>query len=419
MNVDPRLVGAILQNDFCSFIRAIFPVVSPGAAFAPNWHVEAIAYQLTRALKGEIKRLIITVPPRSLKSICASVAFPAFVLGHDPTRRIICVSYAEALARKHANDCRALMRSTLYHRLFRNTLISNAKDTELEFATTRGGNRLATSIGGTLTGRGGNLIVIDDPLKPQDAYSEAARENAKQWYSNTLLSRLDDKTKDAIIVVMQRLHLDDLVGHLLEQEGWTHLNLPAIAESEFRVPLGPGRYHLRRVGELLHPEREPREVLDEFKRSMGSLDFAAQYQQEPVAEGGEAAMLVGNTSGVSIKRCVVHQSLPHITITFTPWRRNSVIQEARARAAEPGSLDPDNVSELLIGRLQRASFPSKTSTRRCACSSVCDRSASAFCRRYSAVCRSGSTRCTLPPPAATLAVPTSRASSASLRWGSE
>ena len=226
MNADPRLVGAMLRSDFYSFIRATFPIVSPSSAFAPNWHIEAIAFALMRVLRGEIKRLIITVPPRSLKSICASVAFPAFVLGHDPTRRIICVSYAEALARKHANDCRALMRSTLYHRLFPNTRISNAKDTELEFATTRGGNRLATSIGGTLTGRGGNLIVIDDPLKPQDAYSEAARENTKQWYSNTLLSRLDDKTKDAIIVVMQRLHLDDLVGHLLEQEGWMHLNLP-------------------------------------------------------------------------------------------------------------------------------------------------------------------------------------------------
>ncbi|TMJ36786.1 MAG: hypothetical protein E6G86_18165, partial [Alphaproteobacteria bacterium] len=236
MNADPRLVGAMLRSDFYSFIRATFPIVSPSSAFAPNWHIEAIAFALMRVLRGEIKRLIITVPPRSLKSICASVAFPAFVLGHDPTRRIICVSYAEALARKHANDCRALMRSTLYHRLFPNTRISNAKDTELEFATTRGGNRLATSIGGTLTGRGGNLIVIDDPLKPQDAYSEAARENTKQWYSNTLLSRLDDKTKDAIIVVMQRLHLDDLVGHLLEQKGWTHLNLPAIAESEFRIP---------------------------------------------------------------------------------------------------------------------------------------------------------------------------------------
>jgi predicted phage terminase large subunit-like protein len=283
---DQQLVRAILREDLYCFIQAAFPTVSPGASFAPNWHIEAIAYALTRVLNGEIKRLIITVPPRSLKSICTSVAFPAFVLGHDPTRRIICVSYAEGLARKHANDCRAIMRSALYNRLFPETRISLAKDTELEFATTHGGNRLSTSVGGTLTGRGGNLIIIDDPLKPQDAHSEAARESTKQWYSNTLLSRLDDKINDAIIVVMQRLHLDDLVGHLLEQEGWIHLNLPAIAEAEHQIPLGQGRFHLRRPGDLLHPEREPRAVLDEFKRSMGSLDFAAQYQQEPVAEGG-------------------------------------------------------------------------------------------------------------------------------------
>ena len=145
---------------------------------------------------------------------------------------------------------------------------------------------MATSVGGTLTGRGGNFIIIDDPMKPQDADSEVAREATKQWYSNTLLTRLDDKVADAIVVVMQRLHLDDLVGHLLEQDGWTHLNLPAISECEHRVQLGPARYHLRRPGDLLHPEREPQEVLDEFKQSMGSLDFAAQYQQAPVAEGG-------------------------------------------------------------------------------------------------------------------------------------
>ena len=215
------LSGRFPRDDFYSFVQASLPVVSPGASFSPNWHIEAMAFALSRVLNGEIKRLIITVPPRSLKSICASVAFPAYVLGHDPTRRIICVSYARGLARKHANDCRALMRSPLYRRLFPKTGISGAKDTELEFATTLGGNRLATSVGGTLTGRGGNIIVIDDPMKPQDAHSEAARESTKQWYSNTLLSRLDDKTKDAIVVVMQRLHLDDLVGHLLEQEGWT------------------------------------------------------------------------------------------------------------------------------------------------------------------------------------------------------
>jgi hypothetical protein len=100
MMQDPHLVRAILRSDFYCFIQATFPTVSPGAAFAANWHIEAIAFALTRVLAGEIKRLIITVPPRSLKSICTSVAFPAFVLGHDPTRRIICVSYAEGLARK-------------------------------------------------------------------------------------------------------------------------------------------------------------------------------------------------------------------------------------------------------------------------------------------------------------------------------
>jgi predicted phage terminase large subunit-like protein len=286
MMTDQHVVAAILRSDLYSFIRAIFPIVSPNAPFKPNWHLEAIAFALTRVLRGEIKRLIITVPPRGLKSICASVAFPAFVLGHDPTRRIICVSYAEGLAGRLSNDCRAVMRSGLYHRLFPETRISAAKNTELEFATTLGGNRLATSVGGTLTGRGGNIVIIDDPIKPQDAYSEAVRESTKQWYANTLLSRLDDKTEDAIVVVMQRLHLGDLVGHLLEQGGWTHLNLPAIAESEHRILLSPTRDHLRRPGELLHPEREPQAVLDELKRSMGSLDFAAQYQQQPIAEGG-------------------------------------------------------------------------------------------------------------------------------------
>jgi predicted phage terminase large subunit-like protein len=238
------------------------------------------------SLRGEVNRLIITVPPRNLKSICASVGFPAYALGHNPRRKIICVSYSAELARKHANDCRALMRSPFYNRVFPGTRISPSKDTELEFATTLGGYRLSTSTGGTLTGRGGNLIIIDDPMKPQDACSEAARQANQQWYGNTLLTRLDNKMEDAIVVVMQRLHVDDLVGHLLEQEGFEHLNLPAIAEHEHRIALGPTRFHLRRRGDLLHPEREPQSVLDQFKHSMGSLNFSAQYQQEPVAEGG-------------------------------------------------------------------------------------------------------------------------------------
>ena len=283
----PRdLIDALSRTDLYSFVQRIFPVVSPGSPFLPNWHVEAIAFALTRVMLGEIKRLIIMVPPRSLKSICASVAFAAFVLGHDPTRRIICVSYAEGLSRKHANDFRAVIRSPLYRRLFPGMRISPAKDTELEVMTTARGFRYATSVGGTLTGRGGNLLILDDPLSALDAHSERARESLKQWWANTLLSRLDNKADDAIVVVTQRLHVDDLVGHLLEEEGWTVLSLPAIAEVEQVVPLGPDRYHYRKVGELLHPEREPSWALADLKRTMGSIDFAAQFQQEPIAAGG-------------------------------------------------------------------------------------------------------------------------------------
>ena len=162
---DPNLIDAILRTDPYCFLQAAFPIVSPGPPLAKNWHLEAMAHVLEQVRQGVIKRLIITVPPRSVKSIMASVAFPAFVLGHDPTRRIVCVSYAESLAKKHADDCRLLMTSGFYRALFPGTRLR--KETQHELATTRGGMRLTTSVGGTLTGRGGNIIILDDPIKPR------------------------------------------------------------------------------------------------------------------------------------------------------------------------------------------------------------------------------------------------------------
>ena len=280
------LFEAVLRSDLYAFVQAAFPIVAGGQVLQRNWHLQAIAAALTDVINGKNHRLIITVPPRSLKSICASVALPAFVLGQDPTRNLICVSYSEVLSRKHGNDCRALMHSPMYRRIFPRTRISPSKDTETEIKTTAGGSRLTTSVGGTLTGRGGNMLIIDDPLKPQDAQSESTRESVKQWYSNTLLSRLDHKSEGSIIVVMQRLHPDDLVGHLLEQGGWQHLNLPAIAETDCSIALGNNRYHFRRIGDLLHPERENEAALHELKTAMGSMEFSAQYQQAPVPLGG-------------------------------------------------------------------------------------------------------------------------------------
>src|SRR5829696_3125846 len=163
----------------------------------------------------------------------------------------------------------------------------SGKNSEGEVATTRRGSRLATSIGGPLTGRGGNLVVIDDPLKAQDALSQPKREAANQWFANTLLSRLDDKRSDGIVIVMQRVHMDDLTGFVTGQsDEWTVLTLPAIAEENERIRIGDHAWHHRRAGEALHPEREPLDVLEGLRRSLGTDLFSAQYQQSPVPEGG-------------------------------------------------------------------------------------------------------------------------------------
>jgi predicted phage terminase large subunit-like protein len=286
MSADRRSFQALLRSNFGPFLEKVFNTLSPGQPFNPTWHLEAIAYRLERVRRGKIRRLIINMPPRSLKSVAGSVAFPAFVLGHDPSRRIICISYSGDLAKKHANDFRAVLEAPWYRELFPGTRIGQ-KDSETEIELTVRGSRLATSVGGTLTGRGGDLIIIDDPLKPDDAYSEAKRNAANEWFKNTLLSRLDDKRTGAIIIVMQRVHMDDLTGFVTSQsDEWEILDLPAIAEVEEHIPISDTKTYFRRVGEALSPEREPLSILENMKSQLGSDAFSAQYQQRPVPPGG-------------------------------------------------------------------------------------------------------------------------------------
>jgi predicted phage terminase large subunit-like protein len=235
---------------------------------------------------GEVKRLIITVPPRHLKSIITSVALPAWYLGHNPSERVVCVSYSAELAKTHANDFRRVVTDPVYQAVFPRMVLARENDSEIH--TTLRGRRYATSVGGTLTGRGGNLIIIDDPLKPSDAVSDVTRPRVIEWYSNTLSTRADDKQIARMVVVMQRIHVDDLVGHLQETEaGFEVLNLPAIAQSTVTYDLGNGRTHTREKGDLLHPAHEPEEVLRAIKKSMGSMLFSAQYQQAPEPPGGK------------------------------------------------------------------------------------------------------------------------------------
>ena len=183
----PDLVlRAVLGLDFMAFSEFAFGVVRPNTLFKPNWHLEALAQKLSQVASGEVRRLIITMPPRNLKSLLASVALPAWFLGHNPSERIVAVSYSDLLARTHANDFRLVVNHPLYQATF--PAMRLARDTDREIVTTLRGKRYATSIEGTLTGLGGNLVIIDDPLKQDDAHSEAVRARTIEWYRSTLLS---------------------------------------------------------------------------------------------------------------------------------------------------------------------------------------------------------------------------------------
>lgn len=286
-DIDRRaLLRETLRRDLAAFVHRSFQVVSPGNAYRHNWHVEALAWHLREVFERRIRRLVITMPPRNLKSICASVAFPAWALGHDPALRLIAASYSQELAAKHARDCRAVMQSPWYREAFARTRLDAAKSAELEFETTARGGRLSTSVGGTLTGRGGDIIIVDDPMKPAEAMSDAKRAAVREWYDATLYSRLDDRARGAIVVVMQRLHLDDLVGHVLGKEAWVHLDLPAIAEVPQRIRTGDRTWRERAPGDVLHPDREPLDELERLRATPGSHAFAAQYQQQPVPADG-------------------------------------------------------------------------------------------------------------------------------------
>jgi predicted phage terminase large subunit-like protein len=274
----------LLANNLTSFTEFAFGVVRPDVPFKPNWHFEAVTEKLSQVACGDVRRLIITLPPRTLKSLCASVALPAWFLGRRPWERVVVVSYSDFLARSHANDFRRLVNHPIYRASF--PAMRLERDTDREITTTKRGKRIATSIDGTLTGLGGNLIIIDDPLKLGDAMSESVRARVIEWYRSTLLSRADDKTAARIVLVMQRVHQDDLAGYLQEQGGFEVLNLPAIAQRSETYALGDGRLYTRQKGELLHPEHEPADVLLELKREMGPIAFSAQYQQCPIPPGG-------------------------------------------------------------------------------------------------------------------------------------
>jgi predicted phage terminase large subunit-like protein len=336
----------LLRTDFCAFLSHVLQTVNPGAVYRDNWHIALMGEYLEAARTGQLRRLIINIPPRSLKSVTVSVAWPAWLLGHDARSRIVCASYSGRLALKHSLDCRLAMQSPWYRAAFPHTLIASGENEKHKFVTTRRGFRLAASVGGTLTGEGGNFIVVDDPLNPAQALNETLRERANQWYDHTLASRLDDKREGVVVVVMQRLHANDLTRHLLDKGGWAQLALPAVALGREHHVFGAVK-KIREEGELLHPAREDAALLARAKAELGSHAFAAQYQQEPLqAEGGLVqAAWIGRYAQPPARYERFVQSWdtgvkagsandPSVCLTFGEWQGKSYLLHVQSVRAE-------------------------------------------------------------------------------------
>jgi predicted phage terminase large subunit-like protein len=286
---DPaRLLRAALRQNLASFTQKVFTTLNPGTPYRHNWHIEHLCHQLSRVERGELKRLIINVPPRSLKSITASIAFPAWVMGRDSTKRIICASYSDAFARKLAIDAHTVVGAPWYQELFPGFALTARRPSPLNLMTRQQGYRFGAGIGGSILGRGADLIIVDDPIKPIDALSRAERLRVNEAFDSTLFSRLDDKSQGAIVIIMQRLHEDDLVGHVFVRHEWELATLPAVAteDRDYALSDRPGHVYRRVTGEVLHSNRESRETLEEIRRAQGSLTFSAQYQQAPIPPEG-------------------------------------------------------------------------------------------------------------------------------------
>jgi predicted phage terminase large subunit-like protein len=258
--ISPHDYAVLLRNDLVAFIHRAFCDLNPQTLFMPAPYIELMASRLEDCRLGKkIRRLIINLPPRSLKSHCVSIAFAAWLLGHNSATQIIAASYGQDLADKLARDTRTLMEADWYRALFPTRL--SARKAVNDFTTTA----------------------------PDQALSEVGRKAVNEWYDNTLLSRLNNKRTGCIIIVMQRLHQDDLIGHVLPQDDWTVLSFPAIAEEAeyvpFWTPYGTRRF-IRQPGEALHPDREAVAEYEAMRRRIGLYNFSSQYQQRPIPISG-------------------------------------------------------------------------------------------------------------------------------------
>lgn len=277
-----------LENSFLAFLEYAWPILEPGTTFSPSWHYELLAEYLTLVAQGKLHRLIINVPPRTAKSTFATIAFPVWLWTWQPEHRFMFASHSQRLSQQHSVKRRNLIESEWFQRLWGDRIkLSDDQNEKREFSNTRTGTMIATSVGGTVTGSGGNTLLLDDALSPDQARSQADTETCNEWIDNTWMSRFNDPATGSALIIEQRTSLKDPTGsRLLKEPGiWTQVVIPLVADTSeaYRFPIS-GRIHVREEGDVLLPARHTTAVVASIKSRRRT--YTTQYQQKPSPPGG-------------------------------------------------------------------------------------------------------------------------------------
>lgn len=279
-----------LEDSLYEFMREAWHVVEPSRPLVDNWHIRVICRELERVTRAELARVIINIAPGTLKSLIVSVFWPAWMWARNPRKRVLAASYGQHLSMRDNVRTRDLVTSEWFQSLWPVALVDD-QNTKTRYDTTKGGWRIATSVGGVATGEHPHIIIIDDPLTAQQARSDTERAAANDWFDRTISSR-GVTSNVAIVVIMQRLHEEDLTGHLLKKGGWELIRFPMRY-----VPTRPAtrdvpgydadpRDPRRTAGELMCPQVLPEKKVRQLELDLGPYSTAGQLQQTPVPEGG-------------------------------------------------------------------------------------------------------------------------------------
>lgn len=278
------ILAECLANNFASFVRKAWNVLYPHRKLVWSWHYDYLCEVLTLVKEKKILRLIVNVPPRTLKSTLITVLFPAWGWTTNPEHEFLTASYALDLSLEHSLMRRALLQSRWFRELWGDKVqLAGDRNQAAQYMNTRRGQMIASSVGGTLMGKGFDTAILDDLVSPMQSASDAERTTANNWLDNTCFSRANDPSTAAIIIVMQRLHVLDPVGYVMRREPnvWRHECFPLIAETDqtWNFPIS-GQIVQRKAGEVLLPTHFTPEVVEQLRSRR--LVFASQYQQRPV-----------------------------------------------------------------------------------------------------------------------------------------